>query len=209
MAIRIYSPERAGRVIDSRLLKAGFREKTQLAQLVRPGNIAASFGMRGMADVTAPVVSRAVGIELPEMIALSEKLSIMKGEITVGLFKQVMQGYEITGHNADHLMAVLDDSSKAGEALTYLNLLDGREFAKRLSKQTGRKFRIQTEKEWLAAEGRLSGNNWTWTETKYDDNTFVLRRLVSGGRDCRNPGDRYCYGAVRLVEDLPVRQAGK
>jgi hypothetical protein len=49
--------------------------------------------------------------------------------------------------------------------------LDAREFAKRLSNLTGRKFRVQTEKDWLAARDRLSGKNWTWTETKYSDET--------------------------------------
>ncbi len=40
------------------------------------------------------VASCASEIEIPEMIAISESVSIMKGEVTVGLFNQVMEGYE-------------------------------------------------------------------------------------------------------------------
>ena len=140
-------------------------------------------------------------IEIPEMIGLSNKVSIMRGEVTVKLFKQVMGDYTPTGHNADKLIAVLNDPSKEGEILTYLSLLDGREFAKRLSTLTGRKFRVQTEAEWLQAQDRLLGNNWTWTETKYDENTFVLRYKYCDSRFSNNPENRCGSYALRLVED--------
>ncbi|MDD5382435.1 MAG: SUMF1/EgtB/PvdO family nonheme iron enzyme [Candidatus Margulisbacteria bacterium] len=152
--------------------------------------------------VSAPAVTRAAIIEPPEMIALSDKLSIMKGEVTVGLFRQVMQGYEITGRNADDLQAILADPSNADNALNFVSLLDGREFARRLSDLTGRKFRVQTEGEWEQAREKLSGDNWTWTETKFNDQTFVLRRLGNDGRINFYPEGRFDYIAVRLVEDL-------
>jgi len=146
---------------------------------------------------------------------------IMKGEVTVGLFKQVMQGYEITGHNADKLQAILNDPSQEGKALTYVNLLDAREFAKRLSIITGRKFRVQTEAEWLQAKDQLSGNNWTWTETEYITvkgeyiGEYVLHSLDDNRRIRLNPAHRSDYTVVRLVDDLPAGlpasggQAGK
>ena len=140
-------------------------------------------------------------IIIPKMIEISDKISIMKDEVTVGLFKQVMDGYEITGHNAEELQAVLADSSQAGKALTYVSLLDSREFAKRLSDLTGRKFRIQTEEEWLTARDRLSGDNWTWTEPKYGESTFVLRHLSLVFRISDYPGPRYSSFAFRLVEE--------
>lgn len=146
--------------------------------------------------------SRGLAIEVPEMLNLSDKLSIMMGEATVGLFKQVMAGYEITGHNADRLKAILADPKQAGNALTYVSLNDAREFAKRLSDLTGRKFRVQTEAEWLQAKDKLTGANHTWTETSYSDNTFVLRRLGIDFRYVIIPVSRYSNGAVRLVEDL-------
>lgn len=146
----------------------------------------------------APVVE----IILPEMIALSDKIGIMRGELKVDLFKQVMEGYEITGHNTDKLQAILDDPSKADDALTYVSLLDAREFAKRLSDLTGRKFRVQTEEEWLQARDQLTGNNWTWTGTKHSSDAFVLRRLVLDYRFSNHPEGRYDGRAVRLVEDL-------
>jgi len=129
----------------------------------------------------------------------------MTGEITVGLFRQVMEGYEIKGHNAENLLAILADPAQESKPLTYVSLLDAREFAARLSNSTGREFRVQTEDEWLAGKGRLQGIKWTWTETKYSDSAFVLRRLSSGDRsgdrNSSRPGDRYgsCSG-IRLVE---------
>ncbi len=149
-----------------------------------------------------PEVKAAPSIEIPEMVDIPGSSSrIMKGEVTVGLFKQVMQGYEITDHNADKLKAILADPSKAGEALTYVSLIDAREFAKRLSEQTGRKFRVQTEAEWEAARNELSGNSFTWMKTKHDESTFVLRHLVVDDRDFFRPGNRFFGSAVRLVED--------
>ncbi len=146
--------------------------------------------------------SKIKSIKLPEMIAISPKLSIMRAEITVGLFKQVMEGYAIEGDNAVHLKALLANPKAAETALTCVSLLDAREFAKRLSIQTGRKFRVQTEEEWSKAQSQLSGSNWTWTETEYSNsgNDHVLRRL-NGGYGYYNLEGRYFNYAVRLVED--------
>jgi len=144
--------------------------------------------------------SKFKSIKIPEMIRLSNKLSIMKGEVTVGLFKQVMKGYKIIGDSADELRAILDDPSKTEESLTYASLKDAREFARRLSEQTGRKFRVQTEAEWEQARNKLSGNYWTWTETEFGG-TYVLRRLYLGDRDEGLPEYRFDFITVRLVED--------
>ncbi len=145
---------------------------------------------------------RASQITIPGMIDISDKVRIMKGEVPVGLFGQVMEGYEIKGHNADKLRAILADPAQENSALTFVNLFDAREFAARLSNLTGRKFRVQTEDEWLAGKGRLQGNNWTWTETKYSDSSFVLRHLSLVNRSNDFPEYRYSLNAVRLVEDI-------
>src|SRR3989339_444332 len=138
-------------------------------------------------------------IEIPEMINISDKVSIMRGEVTVKLFKQVMGDYTPTGHNADKLIAVLNDPSKEGKSLIYVSLLDGREFAKRLSTLSGRKFRVQKEAEWVQARVRLSGKNWTWTEALFTDRTSILRLPDDFGR--ANPMRRFRNIALRLVED--------
>jgi len=145
---------------------------------------------------------RASQIAIPEMINISDKVGIMKGEVSVGLFRQVMEGYEIKGHNAGELRAVLADPAQESEPLTFVSLLDAREFTVRLNNLTGRKFRVQTEDEWLAGKGRLQGNNWTWTETKYSDNSFVLRHLSNDDRNDCNPESRSDSVAARLVEDI-------
>ena len=152
----------------------------------------------------AGIVSARAGlqqIQLPEMIRLSPKLSIMREEVTVGLFARVMQGYVFEGHNSNYLQTILADSSETNNALTYASLLDAREFARRLSGITDRQFRVQTEDEWLTAENQLSGGNWTWTETKYSQNTYVLRCLNFANRSINYPESRYFNFAVRLVED--------
>jgi hypothetical protein len=175
------------------------RQRTALAG--DPGRIRAGDNPAQLAGLVDLRGARQIAI--PEMVSIYPKLSIMRTEITVGLFKQVMEGYEITGHNADQLKAVLADASKAGHALTYVSLLDAEEFAKRLSAQTGRNFRVQTEDEWLKAGGQLSGSNWTWTETPYSGLTYyVLRHLNFDDRLNNDPELRYRDFAVRLVEDL-------
>lgn len=202
--IKVVSPAQAGRIIDARLSRIernGFRGRAALARLIRPSDIAAGFSSSGPVEVSAVVASRVSDIKLPEMINISESVSIMKGEVTVGLFKQVMEGYEITVHNAEELKAILADPSQVRNALTYVSLNDAREFARRLSVHTGRKFRVQTEEEWLAARDGLSGNNYTLTETRRRRNEFVHRCLntdieLSDYAE-RRLGDR----AIRLVED--------
>lgn len=174
-----------------------------------------------MPAISTPPVVPSVEIEIPEMIRLSEKVNIMKGEVTVGLFKQVMERHNITGHIDINLQRILANPSKAGESVTYVSLLNAQEFAKRLSDLTGRKFRVQTEAEWSAAanetanetanEKRLSGDNWTWTETEAEKGSglFILRRLGSVIRSIMGPESSFLTFAIRLVEDLPGRQAGK
>ena len=142
-------------------------------------------------------------IKIPEMIRLSDMLSIMKEEVTVGLFKQVMQGYKFSGHYAEGLKEILNDPSQTKQAITHVNLSDAREFAKRLSEQTGRKFRVQTEKEWKQAEHELSGNHWTWTETIYEGDDYVLRSRQEPLRGT-TPRTFLRFGdtSIRIVEDL-------
>lgn len=137
-----------------------------------------------------------------ELINLSPKLNIMKREVTVDLFRQVMRGYEITGHKTDELKAALADSSKAREAVVLVSLNDAREFAIRLSQQTGRKFRVQTEAEWLQAKNQLSGRAWEWTKTEYSKNLYILRSLSLADWDVSDPACRWDFTTIRLVEDL-------
>lgn len=127
-------------------------------------------------------------IKLPEMIDMGS-YRIMKHEVTVGLFKQVMPGYK------------LPILTKPEEPLLYVSLNDAREFALRLSALTGRKFRVQTEAEWLQAKDQLAGENWTWTETKYNDETYVLRQLGNNNRSSRFPQYGWDPDGIRLVED--------
>ena len=143
--------------------------------------------------------ARAAKIELPEMIDMGS-YRIMKTEVTVDLFKQMIGAYKPEGNNADALSAILTDPARESDALTYVNLLDAREFARRLSDLTGRKFRVQTEGEWVQARDKLSGKNWTWTETEFNDQTFVLRHLLRTER-VNLPDRRINGNAVRLVED--------
>ncbi|MFA5887072.1 MAG: hypothetical protein WC863_04885 [Patescibacteria group bacterium] len=223
LAVRVFDP------ITGYIVKAAklFKSSVELRSLIPPANIevrtplglimnpsvilltpdeidAKAAEMDALFEVATP---RHPQIEIPEMVALSGGRKIMKGEVSVGLFNQVMEGYKITGHNADALKALLDDPAKAGEALVYVNLHDAREFAKRLSDQTGRKFRIQTEAEWKEGRALLSGVNWTWTtdETEKNSGRFVLRFLSHDDRDLSNPENRFLNDAVRLVEDLTDR----
>lgn len=145
-----------------------------------------------------------------EWIDIGSGKRIMRGEVTVSLFKEIMEGYEIKGHNADKLKAYLADSSKTDAALGFASLKDAREFAKRLSEQTGRQFKVQTEAEWLAAEDSLAGTNLTWTETEIEKGSgyYLLRRLNDLNQHRDFSMNRYFY-AIRLVEDLPNQQVGQ
>lgn len=156
---------------------------------------------RSLAELVA---LRGSQIQLPQMdniLGMPGK-RIMLPEVTVGLFGQVMKGYEIAGHNADKLIAILASSSLTGQPLNYVSKLDGEEFARRLSQQTDRRLRVQTEAEWEAARHLLRGNLWTWTDTPYSKDTCVLRHLGSINRLNFNPGSRYDDFGLRLVEDF-------
>ncbi|MDD5593342.1 MAG: SUMF1/EgtB/PvdO family nonheme iron enzyme [Candidatus Margulisbacteria bacterium] len=157
-------------------------------------------------------------IVIPEMIDMGN-YRIMKGEVTVGLFKQVMQGYTfIIGGNVSKFSALLDDPSQESKALTYVTLSEAIEFAKRLSDLTGRRFRLQTEEEWLQAKDRLSGDNRTWTTTTETDETdggsgiesFYVLCSLRDGRSFSNISDhRRSDKAIRLVEDISTEAEEK
>jgi hypothetical protein len=72
---------------------------------------------------------------------------------------------------------------------------------------------MPTEDEWLAAKkavgNQLTGNLWEWTQTIYSGDRKVLRSLFVDFQRNVDPENRCFYDSVRLVEDLPVRQAGK
>jgi len=146
-------------------------------------------------------------IQISEMIDMGN-YRIMKREVTVGLFKRVMEGFKFTNDNgatnAEELNKILADPSREEDVLTYVSLSDAREFARRLSELTGRRLRIPTEEEWLAARDRLSGDYWIWTETEQEDNPgqFVLRLPSYDRRDFINPEFRFYFHALCLVEDL-------
>jgi formylglycine-generating enzyme required for sulfatase activity len=147
----------------------------------------------------------------------------MKDTVSVGLFKKVMEGYKISGHKALELEKILLDPSRTEEEVTYVSLLDAREFAKRLSDLTGRKFRVPTKAEWLlstrkAEEIHRSFDTHVWTETKSNNGEFILGHMWGSGflfRDHEyrevSAEERYNGHAIRLVEDLPGqgRPAGK
>ncbi|MFA4905263.1 MAG: hypothetical protein WC645_02035 [Candidatus Margulisiibacteriota bacterium] len=145
---------------------------------------------------------------LPKMLAISDKVAIMEGEVTAGLFRRIMQGYEITGDGADNLRAMLNDPSRAAEPLTYTSLVDGRALARRLSKHTGRRFRVMAWGDWdLALDNKvrqkMSGYHWNWTEEESSPGSgfYQLYSLV-GGSKTSLPDFRYPDSAIRLVEDL-------
>jgi hypothetical protein len=71
-------------------------------------------------SLSQAAAERTPPIKIPEMININDKVRIMKNEMTVGLFKKVMEGYEITGNNADELRVILSDPAQEGNALTYV-----------------------------------------------------------------------------------------
>jgi|GEM_PF-4588023 len=161
-----------------------------------------------VADMTTGSAGLLRQIEALTMVPISKNVRIMRDEVTVGLFRQVMRGYVPKGYDADRLQAILNcmagaDDPLTDDPLTYVNLFDAREFAKRLSVLiNGRKLRVPTEAEWMKARNQLSGSNWTWTETQDSVNDFVLRHLCNSSRGGAHPEHRYDNLAVRLVEDI-------
>lgn len=130
-----------------------------------------------------------------EMYFVFPTESLTEHEITVGLFREVMQGYDFTGDHAGELQAILADPAEADNPVTRVSLTDGREFARRLSKLRGEEFRLPTEEEWKelwfgSEEYRKVGRNLIWTETPAEEvaGRFVLRSANSGysERDDKN-----------------------
>ena len=148
-------------------------------------------------------------LTIPPMLDVpGMKLRIMQSEVKVGLFKQFMaSGYKITGHNAGSLKAFLKASPDECN-MKFLNLDDGKAFAKWLTDQTGIKFRIPTNTEWLhavqALGHHLSGNHMEWTEGIATNKTsHILRYLYNLGRsEAHPPETRNEDFALRLVADI-------
>jgi len=156
-----------------------------------------------------------IGLKLPKMIDVPGKsFRIMRHEVTVGLFKQLMdEGYVINGHNKEELLKRLERPDE--KVLTCLNLLDGRALAKMLSEQTDRVFRVPTLAELKAAHklighrlsgtklvrGQFPGINWEWTEDLDLDYSSLLSLLhpIPTGRPY---ACRWGDSSVRLVEDI-------
>ena len=194
---------------------ANIEVRTPLGLLMDPSVIlggspvaidAKAAAMDALFEVANPRKSQ---IELPEMIDHPElPFKVARGIATGGQIAGLVKaGYEITGQGADNLKDVIADESNAAKGVGYAALLDGRALAEELNRQNpGRKFRVPTEPELLKLNelvgDQLSGRDfWIWTETKYDDNTFVLRLLSRDRRDLSLSGFRYDDCAVRLVED--------
>ncbi|MFA5892904.1 MAG: hypothetical protein WC903_02950 [Candidatus Margulisiibacteriota bacterium] len=165
---------------------------------------------------TVSITTQPPQIELPEMVAVSDKLRIMEGEVTVGLFKQVMQGYEFKEfYNKAYADSFKDAlASIEGNVLSVASLFDAREFAKRLSEQTGRKFRVMTTPEWNRAcgrchrifENRLYSN---WTDTEVSRGVYLIAEKYDGGRLDRDPRvaspeARFINCSIILVEDISM-----
>lgn len=141
-------------------------------------------------------------IIIPEMGTLTPKLSIMRGEVPAGLFRQVMQGYEIRGQNGKELLALLNDPEQADKPIRFVSLQDARIFARNLSLQTGRNFRVQSETDFFQATHLLSGELGTWTETETipgKEIYFICLRERSFLNHSL-PHVRYSYVGIRLVE---------
>lgn len=163
-----------------------------------------------VAEVSAAVVSQASKIELPEMTDDPRlPFKVMTGIATGGQFAELVKaGYEIRGHNAVGLKAIIANESNAGKGTGYVSLLDGRALAQEINRQhPGRKFRVPTEPELVRLNelvgNRLSGRNlWVWTETETEKGSdyYVLRRRGDDYHYFR-PEYRYNGYAVRLVED--------
>ncbi len=178
-------------------------DKSMLARTYLPNFMIVALSFSGGITPSDVEISPELRAELDkiEWIDLGGRSRIMKSEVTIGLFNQVMEGYKITGHNAEKLKALLARPAQESDALTYVSLLDAREFAKRLSDLTGRRFRIPANEEWSITMDRLSGDNYTWTEKKSNDQMFILRHLFSS-HYFSNPEHRLLSFAIRLVEDI-------
>ncbi len=208
------------------IIRVRMGENPTKLQIRRTGNFNDQSRLR--TNDTRPLVEmvalRVASIQIPDMVDIPGMANkkIMMGEVSIDLFRRVMEGCDISGNNAELFRMILDKPAEENKALYYASLFDARNFANRLSSLTGRSFRVQTEGEWEAARPLLTGNNWTWTETPdrktfmfrlvygyfdwpwaktpcYQD--FVLRRTMFDGRSSFNPELRVLDRAIRLVEE--------
>ena len=172
--------------------------------------LACNLGVRPILTSALSFMSALCGrnaLELPVMVDISPTHSIMRSEVTAGLFKMVMKGYVFKGPGAKELLAQLNDPQAANSAIHHVSFLDAQEFAKRLSAQTGRKFFVPTEGEFFKAKGRMTGRFWTWmTNVVITDATKTklnVLRCVDPKRchEAFEPDYRCPFGTIRLVEE--------
>lgn len=183
---------------------------------------------------------------LPELAKVDESLlpmlhlpgryyNIMMSEVTVGQFKQFVEhsGYKITGHNSNRLKRILAECRHPQKEAVYcVNLYDSEAYAKWLSEQIGREFRVPTEEEWEYAmtfamtidRKIMSGEGFEWTRTKWGRNRYALHsfyydRKVEKARrydpNCISlpvdflPSERYIDASMRLIEAIKIEAIKK
>jgi len=159
---------------------------------------------KALEEMAAELDKNMLDKSMPKMIPLSPGKEIMKDVATIGLFRQVMNGYEISGVDSMELFESLHVFCGSERApLNKVNLDDARELAKRLSKLTDRKFRVPTEVEIDTVRSQLSGDLYCWVETNEESNLRDYP-IVSNKYGARNAhaGRRYSFIGVRLVEDI-------
>jgi len=129
---------------------------TKARRLTLPGEFLTPALIKNLKNIERKELrsSLASKLELPKMIELSDKVNIMKEVVTTELFKQVMQGYRPKG-DGESLASILKRNKDNGMTYLYVDVKEVKIFAERLSKLTGRSFRIPTRDEIAKAEREL------------------------------------------------------
>ncbi len=165
---------------------------------------------------------------LPMLHIPGRYYNIMKNEVAVGQFKQFVEssGYKIEGHNAQRLLQNLADPSQFHKAVSCVNYFDEEAYAKWLSAQTGREFRIPTEDEWKYAmfyamtycRKDMKDEGFEWTLTKWGKryilhSLFVEKKLEKLRQEAPSlmpvetiflPHERYINTCMRLIDVIKV-----
>lgn len=104
------------------------------------------------------------------LIDATETHMIMKGEVSVALFREIIRGVDFKIADVK-LQALVNDPSLKEQSIGHTYKDQARRFARRLSDLTGREWIVPGEAEWEATGDILEGTNWSWTSAKYTGKT--------------------------------------
>jgi hypothetical protein len=166
-------------------------------------------GVKSLRRVIIATAARAPEIIKPRMVTNKNlSFNVMERPVSVVMFRQFVEesGYQIAGHNAAELEALLADEKKSDWEATIINHYDAEAFVAWRKDKTGQDLRRPTLKEWLVFSEELrlptTLGKWEFTQTSETAGANQVYRSLMWNFSLERPSEfRATNVTLRLIED--------